>query len=241
MAERGLRHDPRQGRAPREGRAEQPAAAIGTLPRSRPCENKKKGERRGLDRIGGWASERSCRGAAMPFGSGYDGIGRSGKKKALGLADGRRPRLRHARRRERAQLRLAAAVGGVVTGGARADRDGTLFLAAFRGMPTADAEGWIESEGSIGEGSAFAVGMPRKVAKNRRAPARRAAPRPRRGGGRPRRRRPAPRAARRSRGAGRRRRRRRRGGRARGGRGELVSRGVPTARARRRRRRSEGT
>ena len=28
-----------------------------------------------------------------------------------------------------------------------------LFLATFRGMPTANAEGWIESEGSIGKGA----------------------------------------------------------------------------------------
>ena len=29
----------------------------------------------------------------------------------------------------------------------------SLFLATFRGMPTANAEGWIESEGSIGKGA----------------------------------------------------------------------------------------
>ena len=32
----------------------------------------------------------------------------------------------------------------------------TLFLATFRGMPTANAEGQIESEGSIGKGAEHA-------------------------------------------------------------------------------------
>ena len=40
----------------------------------------------------------------------------------------------------------------------------TLFLATFRGMPTVNAEGWIESEGSIRKGAHAP-----KVAKNRLA------------------------------------------------------------------------